>query len=206
MAPPVQLLLASSNPGKLREYILLAGDETAGIELLPDFETFPSFEEAAPTFAENAAGKAEHYSRFTPGVVLADDSGIVVPALGGAPGIHSARYAGLNASDDGRVQKLLEEMKPFEGEERRAKFVCVIAVARRGRVFIITSDAVEGVLTKEPRGANGFGYDPIFFLPQIGLTYAEASREEKNKLSHRGKAFRKALTLLTDPVSLAWLD
>lgn len=203
--PPI-LYLASSNPGKQKEYRLLAGGEDIGIELLPGFERLPVFEETAPTFAENGTEKAEHYSRFTDGLVMADDSGIVVPALGGAPGVYSARYAGPTATDAERVQKLLREMKGFAGDERRAKFVCVTAIAKRGRAFIITSDSVEGFLTEEPRGSDGFGYDPIFFLPQIGMTYAEASREEKNRLSHRGKAFRKALAFLSDPVSRAWIE
>lgn len=206
MAPTLQLYLVSSNPGKAREYRALAGEERVAIELLPEFSAIPPFEEAAPTFAENAVGKAEHYSRHTEKIVLADDSGIVVPALGGAPGVRSARYAGPNASDADRVQKLLRETRDFEGDERRAQFVCVVAVARQGRAFIITSDAVKGVLTKEPRGSGGFGYDPVFYLPEIGMTYAEASREEKNRRSHRGKAFRKALAMLADPASNAWLD
>lgn len=206
MAAPLRLLLASSNPGKLHEYRLLAEDSSAEIDLLPGFDEFPAYEETAPTFAENAAGKAEYYSRITQGIVLADDSGLVVPALKGAPGVFSARYAGPNASDADRVEKILRETKTFEGEERRARFVCVTALARCGHAFIVTSDSVEGVLTKEPRGNGGFGYDPIFLLPQIGMTYAEASRAEKNRLSHRGKAFRKAMSLLNDPVSLAWLD
>lgn len=197
--------LASSNSGKQREYRLLAGDENFVIDLLPEFERLEVFEETAPTFAENATGKAEHYSRFADSLVMADDSGIVVAALAGAPGVHSARYAGPNASDAERVQKLLREMKGFEGDRRRAKFVCVTAIARRGRAFIIASDSVEGFVTEEPRGNDGFGYDPIFFLPQIGMTYAEASREEKNRLSHRGKAFRKALGFLSDPVSRSWI-
>jgi XTP/dITP diphosphohydrolase len=206
MPPLLQLYLASSNPGKMREYRLLAGDGNAQIELLPDFEKILPFDETAPTFAENAAGKAEHYSRFTDKIVVADDSGIVVPALGGAPGVLSARYAGPGGSDSDRTQKLLREMKDCEGEARRARFVCVTAIARRGRAFLVVSDAVDGVLVKEPRGTDGFGYDPIFFLPEIGLTYAEASREQKNRFSHRGKAFRKAMALLADPISLAWVE
>jgi len=206
MAPTLRLLLASSNPGKAREYRSLAGNGRVEVELLPEFNKISLFDETAPTFAENAAGKADYYSRQTDSLILADDSGIVVPALGGAPGVLSARYAGPNATDADRVQKLLRETKNFEGESRRAKFVCVIAVARRGRVFIVTSDFVEGMLAKEPQGNGGFGYDPIFFLPQIGKTYAETSPEEKNRLSHRGKAFRRALALLEDPASVAWLE
>src|SRR5271163_3701061 len=117
-----KLFLASSNPGKLREYLELALGSGVAIELLPRFGEFPSFEESAPTFAENAAGKALDYSRFTDDAVLADDSGLVVPALGGAPGVHSARYAGAGATSADRVRKLLGEMAGKTGDERRARF------------------------------------------------------------------------------------
>src|SRR6202142_2430327 len=117
----VRVLLASSNPGKLREYRELAAGTALEIDLLPDFQKFPSFGESAPTFAENSAGKALHYSRFTGEVVLADDSGLVVPALGGEPGVRSARYAGPGASDADRVEKLLREMPGKAGMERRAR-------------------------------------------------------------------------------------
>jgi XTP/dITP diphosphohydrolase len=195
MAPP-RLFLASSNPGKLREYRELAGESPVQLDLLPGFSGFPAFDENAPTFAENSAGKALHYSQFTPEMVVADDSGLVVPALGGAPGIHSARYAGPGASDADRVQKLVREMQRKEGDDRRARFVCVTSLARGGRVVAITSDYVDGALTHEPRGAQGFGYDPIFFCTALGHTFAEASQAEKNNYSHRGRAFRKALGLL----------
>jgi XTP/dITP diphosphohydrolase len=195
-SPSIQLILASSNPGKLREYRILSADANVELALLPDFSEIPEFEESAPTFAENAAGKALHYSRFAREIVLADDSGLVVPALGGAPGVYSARYAGPNASDADRVRKLLREMEGKEGDERRARFVCVTALAREGRVLAVVSDSVEGTLAKEPRGTDGFGYDSVFFFPHLGRTYAETTREEKNRSSHRAKAFRKVLTLL----------
>ena len=193
----VRILLASSNPGKLREYRRLAGESAIELELIPDFGKLPAFEESAPTFAENSAGKALHYSRFVGEAVLADDSGLVVPALGGGPGVHSARYAGADASDADRVRKLLREMEDKGGQERRARFVCATAIARQGRVLAVVSDSVEGVLTPEPRGENGFGYDPIFFFGELGRTFAEMPAEEKDIHSHRGKAFRKALGLLT---------
>ena len=189
----MKLLLASSNPGKLREYLELARGTNVEIELLPDFSSFPAFEESAPTFAENAAGKALHYSQFAGEPVLADDSGLVVPALGGAPGVHSARYAGPGASDGDRVQKLLREMKGAQGPERVARFVCVIATACKGRAVAIVSDLARGVITQEPRGAAGFGYDPIFLFQELGRTYAELAPEEKNAYSHRGRAFRRLL-------------
>src|ERR1700674_3837993 len=189
MPAPIRAFLATSNPGKLREYSLLASEFNFELELLPNFRETPAFEESAPTFAENAAGKALHYSKYSSGIVIADDSGLVVPALGGAPGVHSARYAGPNATDKDRVRKLLCDMHGKQGNERRARFVCVTAIARRCRILAVVSDCVEGVVTNGPCGRSGFGYDPIFFLPALDRTFAEVSQEEKNRYSHRGKAF-----------------
>jgi XTP/dITP diphosphohydrolase len=197
------LLVASSNPGKLGEYQALAGPAGAAIDLsfIPQFDSLPIFEEIWPTFAENAAGKALHYSRFAEGIVMADDSGLVVPALGGAPGVLSARYAGPGATDLDRIYKLLGEMLDKRGEERKARFVCVVAVAEGGNLRGLFSAAAEGIILQEPRGKDGFGYDPVFFIPSLGKTYAEISREEKNLYSHRGKAFHKALDFLLNAKS-----
>jgi XTP/dITP diphosphohydrolase len=192
----MKLLLASSNPGKLREYRELADDSDFDLTELPNFQEITEYEESAPTFAENAAGKAQYYSRFADENVLADDSGLVVPSLGGAPGVYSARYAGANATDRERVDKLLREMKGKKGDERRAVFICVTAVAKQGRVIAVTSGLAQGVLTEEPRGTNGFGYDPIFLFSELQRTYAELTNLEKNHLSHRGKAFRSMLGVL----------
>ena len=192
----VRILLATSNPGKLREYRELAAGTTLEIEPLPNFRDFPAFDESAPTFAENSAGKALNYSRFTSEIVLADDSGLVVPALGGGPGVHSARYAGPNATSADRTSKLLGEMAGKTGDERRARFVCVITIAEEGRALAVVSDRAEGIVANEPRGANGFGYDPIFCFPDSLRTYAEASADEKNLASHRGRAFRRLMELL----------
>ena len=199
----VKLLLASSNPGKLREYQMLAGGHPIEIELLDRFKELPLFDESAPTFAENAAGKALHYSRFADEPVIADDSGLVVPALGGAPGVHSARYAGRHATDAERCRKLLEAMRGKSGAERRARFVCVLALAERGSAVAIFSDTVEGLLAESPRGGGGFGYDPIFYFEKLGRTYAEITREEKNEYSHRGRAFRKLTAFLASPDTFA---
>jgi len=194
---PAKLLLASTNPGKLREYQALAAGSSGApiveLALLPGAESFPKFDESAPTFAENAAGKALHYSRFAELPVMADDSGLVVSALDGAPGVHSARYAGPHASDADRVAKLLGELRARGSPDRAARFVCVIAVAQRGRMLAVVSDFVAGELLEAPRGAQGFGYDPIFFYAPFGRSFAELSREEKNQVSHRGKAARKIL-------------
>ena|SRR6202034_3462201 len=192
-----QILFASSNAGKLNEYRELAARAALDIDLLPNFEKIPKFDESEPTFAENSAGKALHYSGHSDEIVLADDSGLVVPVLGGAPGVHSARYAGPNASAADRVAKLLREMSGKTGDERRARFVCVISIARQGRALAIVSDKAEGFIATEPHGTNGFGYDPVFLFPDGRRTYAEVTSDEKNAASHRGKAFQRLLGVLT---------
>jgi XTP/dITP diphosphohydrolase len=189
-----ELLLATSNPGKVREYQLLAAAHHLRLLPLPGLDRLPAFEESAPSIAENAAGKALHYSQLVPGPVLAEDSGLVVPALGGAPGPRSARYAGPAAGDAERIRKLLADMQG--SGDRRARFVCVLALAERGELRALISDAVEGELLEVPRGEGGFGYDPIFFFPPLGKTFAELSTEEKNRYSHRGRAFRKLVQFL----------
>jgi XTP/dITP diphosphohydrolase len=198
---PVKLYLASSNPGKLAEFRALAAAGGTAVpielELLSGFESLPQFEENAPTFAENAAGKALHYSRLCEGLIIADDSGLVVPALGGAPGVHSARYAGPEATNSQRIEKLLGEMRGNVRSERAAHFVCVIALARRGRAIAVVTDRVEGEILNAPSGGGGFGYDPIFYFPALKKTFAEISAEEKNQFSHRGKAFRRLLAALS---------
>src|SRR5204863_10107690 len=152
----VKLFLTSSNPGNLKEYRFLADTAANSVSielaLLPEFESLPAFEENAPSFAENAAGKALHYSRLQEVLVFADDSGLVVPALGGAPGVHSARYAGPGASSAERIAKLLRELREVKGEERRAYFVCAIALARRGRATALLTDRVDGEILETPRG------------------------------------------------------
>ncbi|HJY87222.1 MAG TPA: RdgB/HAM1 family non-canonical purine NTP pyrophosphatase [Candidatus Acidoferrales bacterium] len=196
MPTPLKLFLASSNPGKLHEYQTLAARRAFEVARLPGLDALPRCEESAPTFAENAAAKALHYSRSVALPVIADDSGLVVPALGGKPGVHSARYAGPQASDADRIRKLLEELRRKPASERQARFVCVVALAERGSVLAVCSDAVSGELLHVPRGEQGFGYDPVFFFPPLGKSFAELSRAEKNLHSHRGKAFRKLLALL----------
>jgi XTP/dITP diphosphohydrolase len=195
------LFLASSNHGKLKEYRVLAEAASLPVSidlaLVPEFASLHRFEEDAPTFAENAAGKALHYSRLQEGLVFADDSGLVVPSLGGAPGVHSARYAGADAANSERIEKLLKEMRDKVGQERAAHFVCVIALARKGRALAVVTDRVDGEILQSPRGAGGFGYDPVFYFPALKKTFAELSPEEKNQHSHRGKAFRKLLAALS---------
>ncbi len=195
----VHVVLASSNPGKLREYREMAAGAGVALDLMPDFHKHPAFDESALTFAEIGAAKALHYSRFTDEIVLADDSGLVVPALGGAPGVRSARYAGPNATDERNNQKLLRDLEGREADQRRARFVCVTALARRSWALAVISDFAEGSILNAPRGTQGFGYDPLFFSPELGCTFAEAGPNEKNRHSHRGKAFAKIIALLTTP-------
>jgi XTP/dITP diphosphohydrolase len=198
---PAKLFLASSNPGKLAEYRGLVTPSTSllpvDLALLPDFEALSEFDENFPTFAENAAGKALHYSRLQDGLVFADDSGLVVPALGGAPGVHSARYAGSQATNAQKIEKLLAELRGKVGAERAANFVCAIALAERGQAKAIVTDRVDGEILEGPRGSGGFGYDPVFYFPALQKTFAEIPAEEKNQHSHRGKAFRKLLAALS---------
>lgn len=166
------------------------------LDLLPGFDALPRFAEDAPTFAENAAGKALHYSRLGDGMIVADDSGLVVSSLGGAPGVRSARYAGENATDAQRNSKLLAELRGKMGDARNAKFVCVIAAAKGGKMLAVVSDCVEGVIAETPRGTSGFGYDPIFYFPPTQTTFAQLSPPDKDTVSHRGKAFRELCAAL----------
>ncbi len=198
IANKLTLYLASGNAGKLKEFRVLA--EAPGqswrLDLLPGYGELSEFEESAPTFAENAAGKAFYYSRNADGIVFADDSGLVVPALGGAPGILSARYAGPGASNQERIAKLLREMKGLAGAQRSAYFVCVIAAVRNGRALAVVSEKVNGEILEAPRGTDGFGYDPVFYFPPLGKTFAELRAEQKSAHSHRGKAFRRLMEVL----------
>ena len=196
-----RILIATSNPGKLRDFAGAAA--TLGIKIsgIPNFASFPAVVEDGLTFEANARKKAEEYSLYVPGeIVLADDSGLEVDALGGAPGVHSARYAADvphlasdNTDDEANNGRLLRELKNIPPEKRRGRFVCVIAAARDGKTLEIFRGQAEGVILDAPRGTNGFGYDPLFFFPSIGKSFAELSAEEKAKYSHRGAAFRQFL-------------
>ena len=192
----MKLLLASGNEGKLKEFRVLAAGPGPDLELLTGFASLPEFPENAPTFGENAAGKALYYSRHSTELVFADDSGLVVPALGGAPGVLSARYAGPGASDEQKIAKLLKELRGKTGSERAAHFVCVITVALRGRACAVVSGQVDGLILEETRGTAGFGYDPVFYFPELQKTFAELLPAEKNLHSHRGKAFRRMMEVM----------
>ncbi|MFI5097382.1 MAG: RdgB/HAM1 family non-canonical purine NTP pyrophosphatase [Candidatus Acidiferrales bacterium] len=193
-----KLYLASGNAGKLREFRVLAAAAHSNLELelLPQYAALPEFPETAPTFAENAAGKALYYSRACADMAFSDDSGLVVPALGGEPGVQSARYAGPGTSYAHKIAKILEALRGKKGAERSAQFVCVIAVAQMGRVIAVVSDKVDGEIAEAPRGGGGFGYDPVFYVPALEKTFAELPAEEKNARSHRGKAFLRMMEAL----------
>jgi XTP/dITP diphosphohydrolase len=194
-----KLILASGNPGKLREYEVLAAGHTLALRLLPGFASIPEFPEDAPTFAENAVGKALYYSKHVDGMVFADDSGLVVPALDGAPGVLSARYAGPGASSEQRNEKLLRALRGKSAAERSAFFVCVIALALHGRCLAVVSGKVDGEILEAPRGAGGFGYDPVFYFPELGKSFAELNPQQKNQHSHRGNAFLRLMKII-EPV------
>jgi XTP/dITP diphosphohydrolase len=195
-----KLFLASSNSGKLKEFDAIASETGSSIELalLPGFSELAAFPEDTPTFAENAVGKALHATSITDAPVCADDSGLVVPVLGGRPGVRSARYAGPNATSAQNIEKLLSALSGKKGTEREAYFVCALAAARKRRVLAVITNRVDGIILEEPRGSGGFGYDPVFYFPALGKTFAELSSEEKNLNSHRGKAFRRLLEVLAE--------
>jgi|SRR5579859_196433 len=203
---PKKVFIATSNAGKLRDFAgATAGVTGVVLELLPGFSGLPSVEEDGLTFAANACKKAGFYSGYAPAaIVLADDSGLEVAALNGAPGVRSARYAADESGESGPApaslladhannRRLLRELADVPEPERAARFVCVLAVARDGKVLRTFEGEVRGTILRAPRGENGFGYDPLFYLPESGKTTAELTPEEKAKVSHRGQAFRKFL-------------
>lgn len=187
------LFLASTNAGKLREFRQAGGGCGIAVEPLPGLQSLaPPVEEGA-TFEENARQKALYYGAQVEGLVFADDSGLCVDALGGAPGVHSARFAGPAASDAANNRKLLGALERIPSAQRTAHYLCVIALAERGRVLTVTEGRADGLVLRGPRGSGGFGYDPLFFYPPLSKTFAELTPEEKFPVSHRGEAFRKLL-------------
>jgi XTP/dITP diphosphohydrolase len=183
------LIVATSNPGKLREVAEFLSDiPEVRIGSLRDIPSVPQVAEDGITFRQNAIKKAEEYSRAFPGLVLADDSGLCVDALGGDPGVRSARFGGPGLDDAGRCRYLLERLKDVPDEARGARFECAVALAEKGRLLATFSGTVDGGLLRRMRGENGFGYDPIFFHPPSRRTFAELTTEEKSAVSHRGRA------------------
>jgi len=196
------VLLATSNAGKLRDFAGAAARYDVTIANIPHFASLPEVVEDGATFEENARKKAEFYSLAAPGeLVLADDSGLEIDALGGAPGVHSARYAAdephkaeCNTDDEANNARVLRKLKGVPEQKRSARFVCVLVVACDGQTVHTFRGTAEGVMLDAPRGQHGFGYDPLFYFPQIGKTFAELSAAEKAQYSHRGAAFRAFLS------------
>lgn len=188
------LYLASSNAGKLREFQEAAAACGITVKALPGIAELPECIEDGATFDENARKKALHYSRLTSGLVFADDSGLSVEALGGAPGVYSARFAGEQATYKDNNEKLLRELRG--ARNRAAHFVCVIALAEGGRILVTVEGRADGLILEAARGQGGFGYDPLFFFPPLGETFAELDSKAKFGVSHRGNAFRKLLDYL----------
>lgn len=188
------LYCATSNPGKLREFRGAAG-ASCRIEPLPGLKQIDAPEETGTTFEENAAQKARYYAQFADGTALfAEDSGLEVDALDGAPGVYSARFAGPGADDPANNQLLLDRLKG--ASNRRARYVAVIALVLPGRDVLTFRGTVEGEILLEPRGTGGFGYDPLFYFPDFGATFAEVSAERKLTVSHRGRAVEKMMRYL----------
>jgi XTP/dITP diphosphohydrolase len=205
-----RVLVATSNSGKIRDLIGAAATHSVSVEMLPGVTALPAVIEDGATFEANARKKAEHYSKHAKReLVIADDSGLEVDALGGAPGVRSARYAEdeksgtrkersaagpePNSCDEANNARLLRELHDVPDEYRTAHFVCAIAAARNGHTVATFQGRAEGIILHAPRGSNGFGYDPLFYFPEIGKTFAELTPEEKAKYSHRGAAFRQFL-------------
>jgi XTP/dITP diphosphohydrolase len=201
-----RILIATSNPGKLRDFAGAARPLGINIADIPNFTSLPLVVEDGDTFEENARKKAEQYSLYAPGeIVVADDSGLEIDALDGAPGVHSARYAApdlldiqpsmadANTDDEANNARVLRELGHVPPDRRTGRFVCLLAAARDGKTLRTFRGTAEGIILEAPRGANGFGYDPLFYFPQIEKTFAELTAEEKAQYSHRGAAFWKFL-------------
>ena len=189
---PPRLVIATLNPGKLAEFRELFAATPWEIEGLP--ADAPDFDETGLTFAENARDKAIYRSRLTDAPVVADDSGLVIDALGGEPGVHSARYLDPDMAQGDRNRAVLEKLAGLAPEERTARFICHLVLAHRGEIVHETEGACEGRIAEEERGRTGFGYDPIFRPDGFDRTLAELSPEEKNAISHRGRALRRLIT------------
>lgn len=201
MAPPA-LVIATRNPGKIRELRELLADLPLTLLSLEDFPDLPEIPEEGATFADNAAAKAREVAALTGLPALADDSGLEVAALGGRPGVYSARYAWDRTAprpptDEDNWRKLLEELEGVPPENRQARFVCEIALAFPDGRLLRARGECPGRIATEPRGTQGFGYDPVFWLPELGATMAELSLAEKNRLSHRARALAEMKRILS---------
>lgn len=185
------IIIATKNKGKVKEFQALLEPRGVKVTSLLDYEPIPDVEETGATFAENAELKALAMAKYFQKPVIADDSGLIVDALNGAPGIYSARYAGEEKNDAKNNEKLLREMKDVEDDKRTARFHCAICVAFPNGKSYLFEGSCEGMIAKEPKGENGFGYDPLFYIPHLKKTMAQLTEREKNQISHRAKAIEK---------------
>lgn len=192
-----EVLIATKNPGKAKEFEAIFAARGVQVLTLLDFPDAPDVEETGTTFAENAILKAETISQKLGKAVIGDDSGLIIDALDGRPGIFSARYAGERKNDEENIDKVLSELNGVPEEKRTARFFCALAMAVPGKETITVEGACEGRILEERRGTNGFGYDPVFYLPELERSMAELSKEEKNSISHRANAL-KALERVLD--------
>jgi XTP/dITP diphosphohydrolase len=191
------ILLATTNKGKLREVQQIFAGLPMQLTALDDHAGIPQPVEDADTFEGNAKLKALHYAGLANCWTLADDSGLVVDALDGRPGVHSSRYAGPACDSAANNKKLVAELATVPLQERTARFYCAVTLARPNEVLATASGVVEGLIVDDPRGSNGFGYDPHFLVPEYGITTAEMSPEQKNRISHRGRAVTAILPEIT---------
>ncbi|KKB43380.1 XTP/dITP diphosphatase [Bacillus thermotolerans] len=192
------VIIATKNKGKASEFAAIFSEYGIETKTLLDYPSLPDVEETGETFEENAVLKAEAISKQTGTLVIADDSGLVVDALSGRPGVYSARYAGEQKDDEANIQKVLTELKGVPDEKRTARFYCALAVAMPGKETVTVFGTCEGRIIASKRGTNGFGYDPIFFVDDLNKTLAELKSDEKNSISHRGEAIKKLKAVLPD--------
>jgi len=191
-----KLLVATFNRGKFIEIKEILADIPFELISLQEMGLKDEYEEIGSSFLEIARNKANYWSKITGLLTLGEDSGLEVPFLSGAPGIFSARYAGIGKNSEENIRKLLKEMNGIPLEKRKAFFKCAVAVSKEGKVIFESVEEVEGIILEEKRGGAGFGYDPVFYYPPLRKTFAELTVEEKNKVSHRGKALRKVKEFL----------
>ena len=196
----IELLAATKNKGKLREIEKLFSSSSVGVKLyfLPDFDIAVDCPETGETFIENASIKSLFFGKFVPDIyTVGDDSGLAVEALNGEPGIYSARYSGPGATDEKNIIKLLEQLKGVQN--RKAKFVTAVCLSKNGQVIQTFTGGAAGIIIDEKRGTGGFGYDPVFYYPPFKKTFAELTTGEKNRISHRARAFQKLKAFLENP-------
>jgi len=194
---PRELVIATRNAKKKRELKALLKGLRIKLLSLDDLKAIPRVRETGKTFDENAIKKALTVSRFTDKLVIADDSGLEVDALGGRPGVFSSRFSGKGATDVKNIRKLLRGMETVPKAKRKARFRCSIALAKEGILLKVIKGSCSGIIGFEPRGESGFGYDPVFIAPRYGKTFARLGPRTKNKISHRGKALRKAARFIS---------